>query len=79
MPPLLAALLMIELGCTLNIVEAIDLGVEWRMHDDTYDLSRNWYNGGTGCQLGIKLTRGTFTWPGVYGIRFATLYSDPRL
>jgi len=29
MPPLLAALLMIELGCDLHIVEAIDLE-EWR-------------------------------------------------
>jgi len=30
MPPLLAALLMIELGCDLRIVRAIDLGMEWR-------------------------------------------------
>jgi hypothetical protein len=29
MPPLLAALLMMELGCDLRIVEAIDLSMEW--------------------------------------------------
>jgi hypothetical protein len=31
MPPLLAALFMVALGCDLRIVEAIDLGMEWRL------------------------------------------------
>jgi hypothetical protein len=63
MPPLLAALLMVELGCTLSIIEAIDLGVEWRMYEKHEHRSLAWYDGFLGRQLGIELTRGTYTWP----------------
>jgi hypothetical protein len=55
MPPLLAALLMMEFGCTLNIVEAIDLGVVWRrfgINPEVYpsfvEYSKNWYAGHLG-------------------------------
>jgi len=45
MPPLLAALLMIELGCDWRIVEAIDLGQEWRRWQPapTDCANRAWY------------------------------------
>ena len=65
MPPLLAALLMIELGCTLGMVEAIDLGVEWRMHYDTHAHSRAWYSGYAG-RTGSHLVRGTYAWPVIW-------------
>jgi len=71
MPPLLAALLMIELGCTLGIVEAIDLGVEWRKwrtHYDTHAHSRAWYSGYAG-RTSHHLARGTYAWPVVWSTK----------
>ena len=79
MPPLLAALLMIELGCDLRIVAAIDLGQEWRRwqpsvcegwssayctHWNPY-WSDGWYAGWLGrCVKNSKaLSMGTFLWP----------------
>jgi hypothetical protein len=73
MPPLLAALLMIEFDCDLRIVEAIDLGVEWRRYGDVVMYSRGWFGavmysrGWFGGWLGGSSTtdvdRGTCTWP----------------
>jgi len=64
MPPLLAALLMIEFSCDLRIVQALDLGVEWRRYDaltaKTY--SRSWFQGWLG-SLSTDVIRGTYTWP----------------
>jgi hypothetical protein len=62
MPPLLAALLMIELGCTLGMVEAIDLGVEWRIYCNTLAYSWSWYDGRIG-SLRFDLHRRPFSWP----------------
>jgi hypothetical protein len=49
MPPLLAALLMIKLGCDLCIVEAIDLGQEWRRWQPS--RANLWYAGWLGRRL----------------------------
>jgi hypothetical protein len=66
MPPLLAALLMMEFGCTLNIVEAIDLGVVWRrfgispeVYPSFVEYSKNWYAG----DLGLQFQHGSPLWP----------------
>jgi len=74
MPPLLAALLMIELGCDLRIVEAVDLGQEWRHWQPSVSgLDYNWYKGypcswyagwlGSRVDDSKTLCRGTFGWP----------------
>jgi hypothetical protein len=72
MPPLLAALLMIELGCDLRIVEAIDLGQEWRHWQqsgsavDREWYAYNWYAGWLGCRVDNWRCphKGTYLWPG---------------
>jgi hypothetical protein len=41
---------MIEFGCTLNIVAAIDLNTEWRrLCNYPAGFSNNWYNNYLGC------------------------------
>jgi hypothetical protein len=84
MPPLLAALLMIELGCDLRIIEAIDRGMEWRRwqrnwgsSDSIYAYPTNyWYDGWTGCYPTAAKpmyphTIGSFWWPSErYGERY---------
>jgi hypothetical protein len=72
MPPLLAALLMMELGCDLRIVQAIDLGMEWRC--DWRGLGWNadkcaaaWYDNRIGDHIPIHIRNagyvGTYYWP----------------
>jgi hypothetical protein len=65
MPPLLAALLMMEFSCDLRIVQAIDLGCEWRQYDDNDALkrSRYWFDGWLGVVSTGELPRGTYLWP----------------
>jgi hypothetical protein len=69
MPPLLAALLMIELGCDLRIVQAIDLGFEWRLYVDPRYAQHPcdcWYAGCIGVSQGdcsSRIHRGTYAWP----------------
>ena len=72
MPPLLAALLMMELGCDLRIVEAIDLGMEWRQAWSATDwqepmhanvCAEAWYHGRIGCRLPRLPRFGTYGWP----------------
>jgi hypothetical protein len=43
MPPLLAALLMMEFGCDFRIVAAIDLNMEWGKYSYP-NFAKNWYN-----------------------------------
>jgi hypothetical protein len=81
MPPLLAALLMIELGCDLRIVEAIDRGQEWRRWQiswgsavDRYaNCADTWYAGWLGKRPNQPLhTVGSFLWPSKHwGQRYA--------
>jgi hypothetical protein len=66
MPPLLAALLMIELGCPVNIVQAIDLNMEWRDYwqinqRKAKDAAQCWYDGYLGCESDVIV--GTYLWP----------------
>jgi len=78
MPPLLAALLMIELGCDLRIIEAIDRGQEWRHwqgDDSRYwraHYSDNWYAGWLGHRPALLCpsTIGSFWWPKHCGRRY---------
>jgi len=69
MPPLLAALFMIEFSCDLRIVQAIDLCVEWRqyeMYTTCAHPSTNWYAGWLGVaehDQPYQITRGTYAWP----------------
>jgi hypothetical protein len=70
MPPLLAALLMIELGCTLSIIESIDHNMEWNRYTS---CSNSWYHGRIGQKwnpiLHKRLGAGTFVWPSNYNKR----------
>jgi hypothetical protein len=66
MPPLLAALLMMEFGCTIDIVQAIDLNVEWLGHRwdprwNTRWATDSWYQG----YIGMKgqPNAATYWWP----------------
>jgi hypothetical protein len=43
MPPLLAALLMMEFGCDFRILAAIDLNMKWRQYPFPR-FAKNWYN-----------------------------------
>jgi hypothetical protein len=73
MPPLMAALLMIALDCDLRIVQAIDLGMEWRC--DWRGLGWNadtcaaaWYGNMLGNHMPIHIRNirygvGTYYWP----------------
>lgn len=62
MPPLLAALLMVELHCDLRIVQAIDLGMEWRKHFPYgFHVSGDWYAGFIGNVESVGV--GTYLWP----------------
>jgi hypothetical protein len=65
MPPLLAALLMMEFDCDLRIIEAIDLGVEWRRYTlDCIDgCTRWWYAGCLGREDTPADLVGTYIWP----------------
>jgi hypothetical protein len=79
MPPLLAALLMIELGCDLRIIQAIDRGMEWRRWQSYWEspmvsngiyahFANYWYDGWTGCYPSAAKpmhphTIGSFWWP----------------
>jgi hypothetical protein len=64
MPPLLAALFMIEFTCDLRIVQAIDQGMEWRHYSDTLCTHRNWYDGWIGRLAPTShLHRGAYSWP----------------
>jgi hypothetical protein len=68
MPPLLAALLMIELGCDLRIVEAIDRGQEWRESDKCARYADSWYAGWLGHHQTAaeplpRFVAGSFWWP----------------
>jgi hypothetical protein len=78
MPPLLAALLMMEFGCDLRIVQAIDLSVEWRLYAPkplSAQPSNHWYAGWIGVSAGDRpwpVCRGTYAWPcSVYKRRYA--------
>jgi hypothetical protein len=71
MPPLLAALLMIEMGCSLAIIEAIDLNMEWNpwRADAVYrpwcrEFSESWYDG----RLAKIMTNGKCLLPSIYMI-----------
>ena len=71
MPPLLAALLMMEFDCDVRIIQAIDLGVEWRRCDVprkclpeiAKPLSDYWYAGHIGISASGVYLIGTYTWP----------------
>jgi len=73
MPPLLAALLMMEFDCTLDIVEAIDLGVEWRRFwkssPTSREYSKHWYDGLLGGKRknwevsSVRPGDSTYLWP----------------
>jgi hypothetical protein len=68
MPPLLSAFLMIVLGCDLRIVQAIDLGMEWRLCWSPSQLKPDiialaWYNGFLGSYKDFDDDIGTFLWP----------------
>jgi hypothetical protein len=59
MPPLLAALLMMELSCDIRIVQAIDLSMEWRVLGmSTSFWADSWYDG----HLGRSFDKG-YWWP----------------
>jgi len=69
MPPLLAALLMIELSCDLRIVQAVDLNMQWRLYKmnplyvHPWDC---WYAGWLGVSESNQpwhIYRGTYAWP----------------
>lgn len=70
MPPLLAALLMMEFGCDFRIIKAIDLTEEWRrpsivdyeVHNEVY------YDGWLGYDdkplfSAVGFIEGTYFWP----------------
>jgi hypothetical protein len=73
---------MMALGCDLRIVEAIDLGMEWRLDwtarhmfaaRDASDCAEAWYDGllggpSTAERLGGL---GTYSWPPSGGRRYA--------
>jgi len=76
MPPLMAALLMIALDCNLRIVEAIDLGMEWRLdwpdihrfaaraRRTASDCAEAWYDLLGGPSTAERLGGlGTYAWP----------------
>lgn len=72
MPPLLAALLMMEFGCDFRIIEAIDLTEEWRRAvTDMYTMEQNtrfYYDGWLGFDnegvfTEAKIRTGTYIWP----------------
>jgi len=70
MPPLLAALLMIALECDLRIVQAIDLGMEWRCDwprggFSALQCAECWYDNQLGGRVPLApLGRiGTYSWP----------------
>ena len=66
MPPLLAALLMLELGCQLSIIQAIDLSMEWRKFyttNDQLDYSEMWYAGWLALPEAPAKSPGTLLWP----------------
>jgi len=67
MPPLM---LMIALDCNLRIVEAIDLGMEWRRAwprraFSARDCAECWYNNKLGGPSTAERLRGlgTYAWP----------------
>jgi hypothetical protein len=68
MPPLLAALLMLEFGCTITIVQAIDDNMEWRRdwaHQEwirSNYCAKAWYTGYIGMTCD-NLEWGTYLWP----------------
>ena len=62
MPPLLAALLMIELGCTLDTIMAIDWSMEWRDYG-LVEPHTAWYAGQVGLVGSTDLRRGSYWWP----------------
>jgi hypothetical protein len=66
-PPLLAALLMIELGCDLRIIEAIDLGQAWRC-DSAWcaQYAANWYAGWLGLRYDSPRPNSHLGWPAPY-------------
>ena len=63
MPPLLAALLMLEFQCDWRIVAAIDLNMEWTEHFTYLEFSPSmaWYCGHLGGNEHQDL--GTYCWP----------------
>ena len=68
MPPLLAALLMIAFDCDLRIVQAIDLGMEWRCDWPAGRLSARecaeaWYRNQLGRRVSMLTNVGTYVWP----------------
>jgi hypothetical protein len=63
MPPLLAALFLIDFGCDMRIITAIDLAVEWKRFDGDFSrTSVNWYDGSIGFP-GKRFDRGSYLWP----------------
>jgi hypothetical protein len=71
MPPLLAALFMIEFSCDLRIVQAIDLAAEWRQYE-AWERHDDWYAGWLG-MIPVsprQLYRGTYSWPWPYNPRY---------
>jgi len=71
MPPLLAALFMMEFSCDLRIVQAIDQSMEWQGYTDTPQYHRDWYDGWIGRLAATpnSLHRGTYSWPFPVGRR----------
>lgn len=70
MPPLLAALFLIEFSCSFQIIQAIDLNMEWRQFPDTcFWPSLSWYRtciGDENIYIGNRKVlglRGTYFWP----------------
>ena len=86
MPPLLAALLMLEFNCDWRIIQAIDLGVEWRrclsLDQTRFDVANLWYQGYLGRNFYLRKPRdylkkpsptiGTYTWPHLNVYRYKT-------
>jgi hypothetical protein len=67
MPPLMAALLMMEFGCDFRIVQAVDVNMQWRnnymLHYYPLDAtSQDWYSGFIGTQDGTN-KMDSFWWP----------------
>jgi hypothetical protein len=70
MPPGLAAFLLIVLGCDMRVVQAIDLGMEWRItwsdsQENTRVVADDWYRGWLGIRRRPSSKIGTFVWPRV--------------
>jgi len=75
MPPLLAALLMIEFQCNICIIAAIDLNMEWRrLAPYPRWISISWNEGLVGrLPDEPNLMTGTYEWP--VGVGYSPVYN----